>query len=129
MELPRADGSSLVLTLQPLPLGFHGRLRDNGIVPPTPPVRVARDSTGKPIRDGNGLALMRADEQDPRYRQELELYHQRVAVLVLVESLQADPDVEIETPAPAAPSSYENMVVLILPEFSAVILEILPCAS
>lgn len=101
VELPRADGSVLILTLQPLPLGFHRRLREHQVIPPSPPTRIARDSTGKPLRDAAGLAVVMADEQDSRYREELEVYHQRVAVLVLVEALQSDPQIELETVRPA----------------------------
>lgn len=102
VELPRPDGSSLCLTLSPLPLGFHSRLRREGVVRPLPLSRVARDSSGQPLRDRQGMALFTADENDPDYLDELERYHQRVAVLVLVESLRADPNVEFETRPPQA---------------------------
>ena len=100
VELPRPDGSSILLTLSPLPLGFHRQLHRWGIVPPQPPTRVARDSAGKPMRDEQGLAVLLADQRDPGYVEQLELYYQRVAVLVLAESLKADPNVTFETPRP-----------------------------
>ncbi|QDT67063.1 hypothetical protein [Calycomorphotria hydatis] len=98
--LPRPDGTRLVLTLTPLPLGFHNRLRSRGILAPSAPVRVARDSNGKPLRDEAGLAIMLVDDQDSAYRQEIELYHQRIATLIVSESLQHDQKIEFETPTP-----------------------------
>lgn len=101
VSLPRPDGSSVVLQLQPLSLGFQRRLRERGIVSPVPPVRVARDSSGKPVRDDSGLAVTMADRHDSDYLLQNELYHQRVAVLAIAESLRSDPDFGFETPAPA----------------------------
>lgn len=86
--------------MSPLPLGFHRRLRDLGVVAPQAPVKVARESSGKPLRDGNGLAVMMADERDLAYRSELELYHQRVAVLAVAEALRDDPDVTFDAVPP-----------------------------
>jgi hypothetical protein len=100
--LSRPDGSTLALTLQPLPLGFHRRLRSCGVVPPQPPVRVARESGGQPLRDGNGHALTLRDETDPAHLAALELYHQRVAVLAVAESLKADGSVQFDAREPAA---------------------------
>lgn len=102
ISLSRPDGSTLSLTLQPLPLGFHRRLRACGIVPPQPPVRVARESGGQPLRDGNGHALTLRDEHDPAHLAALELYHQRVAVLAVAESLKADRSVEFTAKEPTA---------------------------
>lgn len=101
VTLPRADGSSVSLSLSPLPLGFHGRLRRRGIVPPRPPVRVARDSSGKPVRDEAGLAVMTADREDGEYLNNVEDYHRRVAVLSVEESLQEDGSVEFASERPA----------------------------
>ncbi len=98
--LPRANGSSITFRLSPLPLGFHQRLRQQGITPPTPPTRIARDSSGKPLRDHNGTAIFVAEAQHPDYLNETELYHQRVAVLSIVEALRSDPDIEFETTLP-----------------------------
>ncbi|MEW4528391.1 hypothetical protein [Maioricimonas sp. JC845] len=102
VTLPRGDGSALTLTIQPLSLGFHRRLRERGIVPPTPPRRVARDAAGKPLRDESGLAVMLADEQDPQYLAEQEQYHHRVALLAVAESLAADPQVRFDAQPPAS---------------------------
>ncbi len=101
VTLPRADGSDWTFTLQPLPLGFHRRLRDRGLCPPTAPQKIARDSHGRPLRDDTGLAVTLADQSDPQYLADLELYHQRVAVLAVVEAFAADPHVHFETPAPS----------------------------
>lgn len=98
--LPRPDGSDWTFTIQPLPLGFHQRLRERGIAPPSPPVKVARDSTGRPLRDDSGLAITTADTSDPQFLTDLERYHQRVAVLAITESLRADPHVRFDTPPP-----------------------------
>ncbi|MEX0715322.1 MAG: hypothetical protein WD066_01980 [Planctomycetaceae bacterium] len=100
IELPRPDGTSLPLTLRPLPLGYHARLRERGIAPPAPPTRVARDSQGRPIRDERTMAILVADENDPAHLAAVEQYHQRVAVLVVAEALGADPRIEFETAAP-----------------------------
>jgi hypothetical protein len=100
IELPRADGRSLCLKISPLSLSFQSQLRRHGIVKPLPPTRVARDSGGQPIRDRQGLAVLTADEHDHDYLEQQELYHQRVAVLVLAESLRADPAVEFESQPP-----------------------------
>lgn len=102
VSLARPDGSSLALTLRPLPLGFHRRLRGCGIVPPQPPVRVAREVSGQPLRDSHGHALTLRDESDPAHLAALELYHQRVAVLAVAESLKADAAVQFDAREPMA---------------------------
>lgn len=100
-ELPLGNNESLFLTLQPLPLGFHNTLHEHNITPPQPPTRIARDSNHKPIRDHNGQALTLRDESDPDYQSQKARYHQRLAVLMLAEALQADPNLHFETPRPA----------------------------
>ncbi|QDU41038.1 hypothetical protein Mal4_54030 [Maioricimonas rarisocia] len=102
ITLPRGDGSTLNLTIQPLSLGFHRRLRERGIVAPAPPRRVARDAAGRPIRDESGLAVMLADDHDPQFLAEIEQYHQRVALLAIPEALAADPQVRFEAQAPSS---------------------------
>ncbi|MEM1060982.1 MAG: hypothetical protein AAF532_02835 [Planctomycetota bacterium] len=110
ISLPRADGSSVALTLSPLPLGFHGRLRRRGLIPPRPPVRVARDSSGKPVRDEAGLAVMTADRDDAAYAAEVETYHRRVAVLVVDEALRGDAAVSFEASRPDTDDGGEAWV-------------------
>jgi hypothetical protein len=88
--LPREGGTDWTFTIQPLPLGFHRRLRTRGVTPPSPPTRVARDSAGKALRDEQGQAVLAGDVQDAEYLADLELYHQRVAVLAVEEALRAD---------------------------------------
>ncbi len=100
VSLVRGDGSTLSLLVRPLPLGFHRRLRSMGLVPPQPPVRVARDAGGSPLRDAQGHAVTLRDESDASYLAAVELYHQRVAVLAVAEALKSDPDVEFATRAP-----------------------------
>ncbi len=100
VALPRADGSVLALTVSPLRLGFHRELHLRGIVAPRRPTRVARDSTGKPLRDAEGLAVLQPDEENGEYLAELDQYNQRVAALVLVEGLRDDESLEFETPPP-----------------------------
>ena len=97
VRLPRVDGAGPVLLLSPLPLGFQRRLREHQVTPPTPPSRVARDPQGRPLRQANGAAVLLSDEHDADYLAERELYHQRVAVLSVVESLRADPQVTFDT--------------------------------
>lgn len=100
VQLPRPTGEPLTLTMQPLSLGFHRRLRGRGILPPSAPRKVARDSAGKPLRDESGLAVMSTDDRDTDYLNDFDLYHQRVAVLAIVESLRADPQVTFNTQPP-----------------------------
>ena len=117
VPLPRPDGNHLVLMLRPLPLGFHRRLREHRIIPPSPPTRVARDAAGKAIRDANNVAVVTADERDPSYLADLELYHQRVAVLVAVESLGADPNVHFDTEPPADSPDWRDYADAVYREF------------
>lgn len=102
VTLPRPDGDGWSFTLQPLPLGFHRRLRTRGLLPPSPPARLVRDSSGRPLRDETGQVVTAADTTDRQYLAELELYHQRVAVLAVAEALRADPRVAFDAPPPAA---------------------------
>lgn len=107
-RLPRVGDEDLLLTMQPLPLGFSQRLRERGVVPPREPRRIARDSSGRVIRDESGLAVMVADEGDADYGSALETYHRRVAVLAVAESLKADDRVEFETGEPPGQSGWES---------------------
>jgi hypothetical protein len=100
VSLVRGDGGTLPLLVRPLPLGFHRRLRSFGLVPPQPPVRVAREAGGSPLRDAHGHAVTLRDESDAAYLAAVELYHQRVAVLAVAESLNGDPDVEFASRPP-----------------------------
>ncbi|WP_437194547.1 hypothetical protein [Planctomicrobium sp. SH527] len=91
-----------------MPLSFHQRLRDRGIVAPFPPVKVSRDSNGKPMRDGQGQVLTISDTRNSEYLKEVDRYHRVVAVLSVVEALQADPDVSFETSIPVDPAGIEE---------------------
>src|SRR5690606_28098526 len=64
IALPRPNGSEWAFTIRPLPLGFHRRLREQGLIVPTPPVKVARDSAGRPLRDESNLAVTSSDLHD-----------------------------------------------------------------
>ncbi len=99
-SLPRPDGSTLSFQLSPLPLGFQANLRKRRVASPRPPIKVSRDSSGKPVRDASGLAVTQADFTDSRYLEESELYHQRVAVLAIVEALRNDPEVTFDASPP-----------------------------
>jgi hypothetical protein len=105
VSLMRGDGTTLPLCIRPLPLGFHRRLRSVGLVPPQPPVRVARDAGGSPLRDAQGHAVTLRDESDAAYLAAVELYHQRVAVLAVAEAIQGDPDVELASRPPVESST------------------------
>ncbi len=100
VRLPRPDGSFWELEVSPLRLGFLQTLHERGIVVPSAPTKVARDSSGKPLRDAEGFAVLQRSESDSQYLEAVEKYHQRVATLVLWEGLQADKQVEFETPVP-----------------------------
>ena len=97
VELPRPGGGGPVLTLRPLPLGFLEGLSQRQIAAPLPPVRVARDSQGRPLRQPDGTAVLIPDEQAADYRTERELYHRRLAVLAVVEALGSDSRIEFES--------------------------------
>lgn len=105
VTLPRPSGEPLQLTMQPLTLGFHRKLRERGLHPPQPPRRIARDAGGKPLRDDTGMAIMTTDDRDTQYLDDLEAYHQRVAVLAVIESLQADSRVTVSAQPPTASDS------------------------
>lgn len=107
VQLPRSDGGGPLLTLSPLPLGFARRLREHGVVAPVPPSRVARDPQGRPMRQANGQAVVLQDELDAEYLAERELYHQRVAVLSLVDALRDDPHVVFDTQAADFPHDWK----------------------
>ena len=107
IQLPRPSGEPIAIAMQPLSLGFHRRLRGRGVVPPLPPRKVARDSSGKPLRDESGLAVLTSDDHDRDYLDQLERYQQRVAVLAIVESLQADPQVTFSAQPPRTANSEE----------------------
>lgn len=118
VELPRPDGRTLLLTLRPLPLGYHARLRERGIAPPVPPRRVARDAQGRPIRDERTMAVLVADEHDPAHLAALDRYHHRVAALVVAEALAADPRIEFETPVPAEDRGWPEYADALCAEFA-----------
>ena len=101
IQLPRPDGTVWTFQMRPLSLGFHRRLHDRGLLLPQPPVRVARDSQGRIQRDEQGHAVTIVDARDPTHLQAVQQYQQRVAVLAVAESLQADPMVTFETPLPS----------------------------
>lgn len=107
-ELPRPGGAGIVLRMQPLRLGFARSLRERGIAPPEPPLRVARDAAGRPLRDERGLAVTVTAEPDPEYVRQLELYHQRVAVLAVAESLEVDSTVAFAAMKPDAEGDWAS---------------------
>ncbi len=100
VRLPRPDGSFWEFAVSPLRLGFHQTLQQRGIVAPSAPTKVARDSSGKPLRDADGLAVIQRDENDSQYLEAVEDYHRRVAMIVLWEGLKSDERIEFETSVP-----------------------------
>ncbi len=119
VQLPRPAGDGPVLTLQPLPLGFSRRLTAHLVQPPVPPVRIARDAQGKPLRQANGQAATMTDETDAEYRREREVYGQRLAVLAVVTALQADPHIRFETDAAAHPQDWRPYADALFNELEA----------
>lgn len=107
-SLERADGTTLLFQLSPLPLGFQVNLRRFGIVPPVAPLKVARDSGGKPLRDPAGHALTYPDPGNREYLTDVERYHQRVAILAVVEALRNDPQIVFESQKPQPSSETES---------------------
>lgn len=106
-QLRRGHLEPLVLQLRPLSLGFHQRLKERGFHLPLPPLKIARDSTGKPLRDAQGQLLTQPERQDPEYLAALDDYHQSVAVLSVVESLRGSSEVTFETPVPRTNDAAE----------------------
>ena len=121
IQLPRSGSEPITLSMQPLSLGFHRRLRGRGVVPPQSPRKVARDSAGKPLRDESGLAVMTTDDRDADFLNQLDLYHQRVAVLAIVESLTADPQITFTAlpPTTNAPEAWTRYADSLFDEMEA----------
>ncbi len=115
--LNRPDGENLELTISPLPLGFHTRLREQGIIPPAPPTRIARDSSGRPVRDSQGMAVVVSEENDQEFQIEFEKYHQRVAVIAAAEALEGDPNIEFESKKPGSKESWVEYADELYQEF------------
>ncbi|HUG18388.1 MAG TPA: hypothetical protein VMM56_05385 [Planctomycetaceae bacterium] len=99
--LPRPDGSEWRLRLAPLPLGFHRRLSERGIVSPAPPSQAARDSRGQLLKDAQGMAVLMFNPHEPGYLAQRERHQQHLAVLTIYEALRHDPDVEFSATPPA----------------------------
>lgn len=74
--------------LRPLALGFQRRMKERGVVPPCPPRTVVRDSHGRAIKDERGQAVLMVDEAEPGYLAAVEEYHERLAVLMIAESIE-----------------------------------------
>ena len=100
VQVPRPDGTEWEFRLRPLRLGFQWRLRELGIIPPTRPTRVARDSQGRPQRDAQGLGVLVPAEEDADYQMEVERYQRRVAALIVAEGIAGDPNWELEAQPP-----------------------------
>lgn len=116
--LPRPDGSEWILKIAPLPLGFHRRLQERGIVAPSPPQRVARDSNGQPLKDRSGLAVMMQDDRDAGYLSELTRHQQELAALMVFEGLRHDSEIEFETPRPVD-DNWNSFATALCEEFEA----------
>lgn len=97
VRLPRPGGGASV-TLRPLPIGFHRRLKERGLVPPSAPRRAARDSAGRVLRDDAGLAVLTEDDATPAHLAAVDRYQERLAALMIAESL--GDETALETPAP-----------------------------
>ena len=97
-----------VVSVRPLPLGVHRRLLERGVVPPQPPQRVCRDSQGRVMRDERGLAVVDESPHEPRYLAERARYDERVAALLLAESLVNPAAVFDEWPTPPTASSSRS---------------------
>lgn len=116
VELSRPDGGVWRFAIQPLSLGFSRELRRHGIIPPARPTRVVRDATGKPLRDGQGLAVLAGDDDKGEYQAELERYHQRMAVLMIAEGVRGDPEVEFSSVRPTKEGSWEGYADALIEE-------------
>lgn len=103
--------------VRPLSLGFARRFKERGVVPPTPPKTVSRDSAGRVLRDGNGDVVTVADEGDAAYQAAVERYHERLAVLMVAES--AGEDLGLETPRPTGDSGWLEYADAVSDEFGA----------
>ncbi|MCA8989398.1 MAG: hypothetical protein KDA78_17240 [Planctomycetaceae bacterium] len=108
VRMPREDGEDWEMEIRPLRLSFHRVLRERGIVAPSAPTRVSRDAQGHVLRDGDGLVVLQRDESDRGYLSGMELYHQRVAAMIVWESLQGDSRYEFETKKPGEGENWER---------------------
>lgn len=84
--------------VRPLSLGFARRFKERGVVPPTPPRTVSRDSGGRVLRDGNGEPVTVVDTADAAYQAAVERYHERLAVLMVAESVGEELGLEAVVP-------------------------------
>lgn len=114
--LPRPDGTVWSFTIRPLRLGFQQWLHERGVVTPAAPLKMVRDSKGRPLRDADGLVLMQRDETEGRYLLEQEKHHQRVAALIVWEGLKADAEIEFETPVPDLEQNWNEFADQLLEE-------------
>lgn len=108
IQLSRPNGDVWRLTIRPLGLGFSRDLRRHGIFAPECPTRIARDSQGRPMRDAQGMAVMIAAKEDRDFQLAMEVYHQRVAALMIAEGLEGDPQFQFETVRPDKQECWGN---------------------
>lgn len=91
--------TNVSVRVRPLALGFSRRFKERGLIPPTPPKSVARDSAGRAVRDGHGDPVLIADAADAGYQAAVERYHERLAVLMVAEAAGAELGLEAAPPS------------------------------
>ena len=115
VTLSRPDGDVSV-TLRPLPIGFHRRLKEQGVVPPTPPRVAARDSAGRVLRDDDGRPVLVADDSAAPHLAAVDRYQERLAALMIAAALGGE--VQVETPQPAEDGDWPAFADAVLAELS-----------
>ena len=112
--LLRRDDGETAVTLRPLPLGFHRRLKERGLVPPAAPRKAARDSGGRVLRDERGMAVLTEETESAAHLTAVDRYQERLAAVMLAESLTGD--VVVETPPPAEGGDWSAYADAVLAE-------------
>ena len=79
--------SGCLVSVAPLPLGFHRRWLERGLVPPSPPRQLVRDSRGQAVRDDRGLAVLQEQPADGRFLAAKAAYEERLAAVMIAETV------------------------------------------
>ena len=118
LEVPTVDVcvGGVSVSLRPLPLGFHRRLKERGVVPPVPKRTAARDSAGRVLRDADGRPVLTEDAADAGHLAAVDRYQERLAALMLAESLGGG--VSFETPPPGEAGDWNAYADRLLEELS-----------
>lgn len=97
ITLKRPDGD-IPLTFQPIPMGFEEKMEEMIPSPAPPKAGYARTDTGKLLRDEKtNKPVIVYDEDNVEYRHRRDRVNRLHTILMLMESLKADPNVSFES--------------------------------